>query len=209
LQTCQSCGGSVPDGASFCPHCGNPMRSGAPASRTAASGGQSLATVSDMIMRKKLLSLHESYDFVDLSGAKIGEAEGNLVQLPAKISVTLPDGSELMHIQGKVLALRKQYTFYDSAGQEIGTIKKKIAKLIGEEYWVEKDGVEFMRVYGNFTEHDYQMEVDGTQVAQVHKKWITVQDQFGLSIAGQIDHRVVIGAVIAIEHVEVTERERR
>ena len=69
--------------------------------------------------------------------------------------------------------------------------------------------MEFMRIYGNFTEHDYQMTVNGAQVALVHKKWFAVRDQIGLSITGEVDHRVAIGAVIVIEHVEVTERENR
>jgi uncharacterized protein YxjI len=105
-----------------------------------------------------------------------------------------------------VFSLRREFTFYGSAGEELGTIKKKIAKLIGEEFWVEKNGIEFMRIYGDFTEHEYQMEVGGVPVASVHKKWVSVRDQLGVSITGDVDHRVVIGAVIVIEHVEVTER---
>ena len=85
-------------------------------------------------------------------------------------------------------------------------MKKKIVKLIGEEFWLEKNGVEFMRIYGNFTEHDYQMEINGAPVASVHKKWVSLRDQFGVSITGNVDHRIVIGAVIVIEHVEVTEK---
>jgi uncharacterized protein YxjI len=110
-----------------------------------------------------------------------------------------------MRLQGKVISLRNQFTFYDNAGAEFGTIRKKIIKPIGEEFWVEKNGVEFMCIYGNFTEHDYQMQVNGVQVASVHKKWISIRDQFEVSITGEVDHRVVIGAVIVIEHVEVTE----
>jgi uncharacterized protein YxjI len=64
-----------------------------------------------------------------------------------------------------------------------------------------------MRIYGDFTEHEYQLEVGGVPVASVHKKWVTVRDQLGVSITGNVDHRVVIGAVIVIEHVEVTERQ--
>jgi uncharacterized protein YxjI len=160
-------------------------------------------------MKKKILSLREHYDFEGRDGMKLGQAEGNFFQLPARFVVTEAGGSEFMHIEGKVFSLRRQFTFFDDAGQELGTIKKKIAKLIGEEYWVEKAGVEFMRIYGNFTEHDYQMTVDGTQVALVHKRWFTVRDQIGVSIAGQVDHRVAIGAVIVIEHIEVTEKENR
>lgn len=158
-------------------------------------------------MKKKILSAREHYDFEDTTGNKLGEAEGNFLQVPPKFVVKDTHGLELMHLQGKMFTMRSEFTFYGSAGEELGTIKKKIAKLFGEEFWVEKNGVEFMRIYGDFTEHEYQMEVGGVPVASVHKKWVSVRDQLRVSITGEVDHRVVIGAVIVIEHVEVTERQ--
>jgi uncharacterized protein YxjI len=172
-----------------------------------ASG--SISAGNDLVMKKKILSLREHYDFEDRDGNKLGQAEGNFFQFPARFVIKDGSGSEFMHIEGKVFSIRRQFTFYDPSGEELGTIKRKIVKLVGEEYWVEKDGVEFMRIYGNFTEHDYQMTLNGTQVALVHKKWFAVRDQIGLSISGDIDHRVAIGAVIVIEHIEVTERQNR
>ena len=166
-----------------------------------------LLETNDFIMKKKILSAREHYDFEDLKGNKLGEADGNIVQVPPKFVVKDTHGLELMHLQGKVFSLRREFTFYGSAGEELGTIKKKIAKLIGEEFWVEKNGIEFMRIYGDFTEHEYQLEVGGVPVASVHKKWVSVRDQLGVSITGDVDHRVIIGAVIVIEHVEVTERQ--
>jgi uncharacterized protein YxjI len=165
-----------------------------------------LLEANDFVMKKKILSLREHYDFEDQTGTKIGGADGNLFQLPAKFTVFDTHGLEAMHLEGKVLSLRKQFTFYGASGEELGTIKKKIVKFIGEEFWVEKNGVEFMRIYGNFTEHDYQMTVNGAQVASIHKKWVTLRDTLGVSITGNVDHRVIIGAVIVIEHIEVTEK---
>ena len=167
----------------------------------------SLLESNDFIMQKKILSMHEHYDFQDLQGNKLGEADGNLVQVPPKFQVKDAHGTELMAVQGKVFSLRHEFTFHGSGGEMLGTIKKKIAKLVGEEFWVEKDGVEFMRIYGNFSEHDYQFEVNGQQVASVHKKWVTLRDQLGVSITTEADHRIIIGAVIVIEHVEVTEKQ--
>ena len=165
----------------------------------------SLLGTNDFVMKKKILSLREHYDLEDRTGAKLGEADGNLVQLPAKFVVIDNSGSEVMRLEGKVVSLRREFALYDNVGAELGTIKRKIIKPIGEEFWVEKNGVEFMRIYGNFTEHDYQMLINGVQVAYVHKKWFSVRDQLGVSITGEVDHRVVIGAVIVIEHVEVAE----
>ena len=165
-----------------------------------------LFEINDLVMKKKILSVREHYDFEDVNGAQLGSAEANFLQFPPKFAVADNHGQELMHLQGKMVSLRNEFTIYDNQGAELGTIRKKIAKLIGEEYWVEKNGVEFMRIYGDFTEHDYQMEVGGVPVASVHKKWVTLRDEIGISITGEVDHRVVIGAVIVIEHVEVMER---
>ena len=167
----------------------------------------SLLEVNDFIIQKKILSAHEHYDFLDLQGNKLGEADGKLVQVPPKFVVMDTHGLELMRLQGKALSLRSEFNFYGSGGEELGTIKKKLAKFFGQEFWVEKDGSEFMRIYGNFTAHEYQVEVAGQMVAAVHRKWVSLRDQIGVSITGNVDHRIVIGAVIVIERVEVTERQ--
>lgn len=173
------------------------------------SSANSLLGINNLVLKKKILSLREHYDLEDVNGTKLGEADGNLFQFPAKFVVIGTNGSELMHLEGKVLSFRNQFTFYDDAGAELGTIRKKIVKLIGEEYWVEKNGVEFMRIYGNFTEHDYQMQVNGVQVASIHKKWVSVRDQLEIAITGEVDNRVVLGAVIVIEHIEVSEKQSK
>ena len=166
-----------------------------------------LIDANDFIMQKKILSAREHYDFIDLKGNKMGEADGNIVQIPPKFIVLDTHGIELMHLQGKTFSLHREFVFYSSSGEELGTIKRKIAKLVGEEFWIERNGQEFMRIYGDFTEHEYQMEVNGATVASIHKKWISLRDQLGVSITGNIDHRIIIGAVIVIEHIEVTERQ--
>ena len=166
-----------------------------------------LFEINDLVMKKKILSMREHYDFEDVNGAKLGEANANLIQAPPKFVVVDNHGTELMRLEGKLLSLRSQFTIYDDKGAELGTIKKKIVKLFGEEFWLEKNGVEFIRIYGDFTEHDYRMDVNGVPVATVHKKWVTLRDEIGISITREVDHRVVIGAVIVIEHIEVTERQ--
>ncbi len=167
----------------------------------------SLLDTNDFIIQKKILSAHEHYDFLDLQGNTLAEADGNLVQVPPKFQVKDTHDIELMHLQGKTLSLHREFTLYSPSGETLGTIKKKIATFGGQEYWVEKDGQEFMRIYGDFTSHEYQMETTGQSVAAVHRKWVSLRDQMGVSITGNIDHRIIIGAVVVIEHVEVTEKQ--
>ncbi|MFA5312169.1 MAG: LURP-one-related family protein [Methanomassiliicoccales archaeon] len=162
--------------------------------------------INELVLKKKILSLHEHYNFEDRNGNKLGDAEGNLIQIPAKFSLKDVNGMEVMRLGGKVLSIRDQFTIYDSSGTELGVLKKKIVKLIGKEYWIEKNGLEVMRIVGKFAEHDYDMRINGAQVAQVHRKWFSIRDWIGISITGVVDHRLVIAAVIIIEHHEVNEQ---
>ena len=149
--------------------------------------------------------MKEHYIVEDRNGTKLGEAEGNLFQFRPKFVVKDINNLKLMYIEGKTFSLRREFSLYDNAGKFLGTIKSKLFNVKGQEYWLERNGVEFMRIFGNFTGHDYRMEVNGVQVATVHKKWFSVQDQIQLSITGEkIDHRVVLGALLVIEHIEVT-----
>jgi uncharacterized protein YxjI len=165
----------------------------------------SLLDASDFIIQKKIPSAHEHYEFLDLQGNKLGEADGSIVQVPPKFQVKDTHGLELMRMQGKTLSLHKEFILYGQGGEALATIKKKVATFAAQEYWLEKDGQEFMRIYGDFTNHEYQMETAGQTVAAVHRKWVSLRDQMGVSITGNVDHRVVIGAVIVIEHVEVSQ----
>jgi uncharacterized protein YxjI len=50
------------------------------------------------------------------------------------------------------------------------------------------------------------MEIGGQTVAKVRRKWLSVRNQIELSIIGEVDHRLIIGAVIVIEHVVMEEK---
>ena len=69
-----------------------------------------------------------------------------------------------------------------------------LASTKGIIFWIY-----FCKQFWDFTEHDYQFEVDSAPVASVHKKWVKLQDQIDISMTGEVDLRVIIGAVIVIE----------
>jgi uncharacterized protein YxjI len=176
------------------------------ASAPIQSSPSPLLSARDLVLNKKILSLREHYDLRDRDGNFLGQAEGNFFQFPARFVVQDQSGAEVMHVDGKLISLRREFEMYDSSGNLLAAIKKKIVKLFGSEYWLELNGNQFTRIYGNFVEHDYRFQVHGVDVAQVHRRWVSVRDAFNVSITGSIDARLVLGSVIVIEHEEVVER---
>jgi uncharacterized protein YxjI len=182
---------------------------------------QTLLEATELILIKKILSVRRHYDFVNLQGTKLGEAKGNIVQVPPKFTVIDHQGNEIMHLHGKEFSKEKEYIFYSSMNEPIGNIKSSETDDL--QFWVEKDGHQFMNIHQEFPFKsiletlassqtpsellkpmlNYIMEVDGQTVANVHRKWPTLRNQIKFSITGPVDHRLVIGAIIVIEHVLV------
>ena len=110
------------------------------------SSSDSLLEINDVILKKKILSVREHYDLEDLNGNKLGEADGNLMQFPAKFTLIDVHGLELMRIEGKVWSIRNQFTFHDGTGAELGTIKK-LAKLVGKSTGLNVTGLIYAHLW--------------------------------------------------------------
>jgi uncharacterized protein YxjI len=57
----------------------------------------------DIVMKKKILSVREHYDFEDQKGAQLGSTEANFFQVPPKFVVMDNHGQELMRLEGKMV----------------------------------------------------------------------------------------------------------
>jgi uncharacterized protein YxjI len=178
----------------------------------------SLLEAGELILIKKIISIRRQYDFMDRNGTKLGEADGNIAQVPPKFRVIDNHGVEIMHLQGKAFSKQKDYTFYSPSGEEIG-IMRAIFEKDELQFLVERNGEQFMFIHRELSSkplleelvtlpnpdeflrglQDYVMEIGGQTVARVHRKWLSVRNQIELSIIGEVDHRLIIGAVIVIE----------
>jgi uncharacterized protein YxjI len=46
-----------------------------------------LLAINEIVLKKKMISMKEHYDLEDRNGMKLGEAEGNLFQFPARFVI--------------------------------------------------------------------------------------------------------------------------
>src|ERR1700694_4360501 len=102
---CENCGKEVPNEAKYCPSCGKAVRvtdqflttaAGSPDLGIVSPAAAALLDARDIVMKKKIMSMREHYDFEDPSGRKLGEGDGNFFQVPAKfvvLSVTAGSGN--------------------------------------------------------------------------------------------------------------------
>jgi uncharacterized protein YxjI len=199
---CPSCHTAVPGTSKFCPSCGFKLLSTptttTPASTTFVFSGK------DYIIEQKIAALQNTFGIKDRNGNLLAYVKKKLVSWGPQFYFETPDGTRLGEMRGKVLAVRPTFEIYDQQGL-VAVVRKKIMKLLGSEWWLEdSSGTEIARIKGNISEHEFSIQTSsGAQVAQIHKKWVSIRDSYGVELQSEsIDPYVVLAYVIAMDNAQ-------
>jgi len=198
---CQSCGQAVSFDAKFCPSCGAKIETNEMPQQTTGGGAFS---ANEYIIEQKIIAMRDTFGIKDRNGNLLAYVKRKIVSFGPQFWFESPDGTRLGEMHGKVLTVRPTFEIYDPQGL-VAIVKKKVLKLLGSEWWLEDNsGREIARIKGNITEHDFMVQSpSGSQLAQVHKKWVSVRDSYGIEILAQdVAPYVIVAYVIAMDHAE-------
>jgi len=200
---CTSCGNSVPDDSKFCPSCGAKMGSMQTSAMAPVAAG-SVFSGTEYIIEQKIVALRDTFGIKDRNGNLLAYVKRKIVSWGPQFNFETPDGARLGEMKGKVLTVRPTFEIYDLQGL-VAVVKKKILKLIGSEWWLEDaSGKEVARIKGNITEHEFSMlSSSGTEIARIHKKWVSIRDSYGIEILSkELDPYIIVAYAIAMDHAE-------
>jgi uncharacterized protein YxjI len=200
---CPTCNVAVPESSKFCPSCGFKLVS--PSSTTTTTAGTtSVFSEKEYIIEQKIAALQNTFGIKDRNGNLLAYVKKKLVSWGPQFYFETPDGTRLGEMRGKVLTIRPTFEIYDQQGLA-AVVRKKVMKLLGSEWWLEDSrGTEIARIKGNISEHEFSIQTSsGTQVAQIHKKWVSVRDSYGLEMQSlDIDPYIVLAYVIAMDNTQ-------
>ena len=54
-------------------------------------------------------------------------------------------------------------------------------------------------VQGNVVDHEYEIEADGTKIAEISKRWFRVRETYGIEIAPGADEILVLAVAVAVD----------
>jgi uncharacterized protein YxjI len=199
---CPSCGNELTGNSKFCTSCGLKLES-APA-QTPVVSPTSTFSGKEYIIEQKIAALRDTFGIKDRNGNLLAYVKKKLVSWGPQFYFETPDGGRLGEMRGKVLTVRPTFEIYDLQGL-VAVVKKKVLKLLGSEWWLEDSaGKEIARIKGNITEHEFSIQnPSGTTIAQIHKKWVSIRDSYGVEILSQeIDPYVILAYTIAMDHAQ-------
>ena len=149
-----------------------------------------------LFMKQKMFSFGDHFNVWDEAGNDRWEVEQELFTWGKKLHIYDAQGNEVADIQREIFTFRPRFTVTIS-GVETAEIVKHFT-LFYREY--EVNGPDW-RVDGEFLSHEFTIWHGETQVAAVHKEWMTWGDCYTIEIADPSDELLVLAVVLAIDCV--------
>jgi uncharacterized protein YxjI len=148
-------------------------------------------------MRQRMLSIGDDYTIENDRGERVFKLDGKALRIRKTIRFEDMDGHELCKIQERMLHIRDSMEIEGPDGNRLAMVHKALITPLRERWEVDLDDGPDLRAQGNFVDHEYTIERDGTRVAEVSKRWFRVRDTYGVEVApGEND--VLILATTAV-----------
>jgi len=147
-------------------------------------------------MREKIFAIGDDFWIEDAGGNRVFKVDGKAARLRDTFILEDANGNEVSKIQEKKLSVRDKMTI--ESGSTKATVHKRLIG-IRDHYTIEVEGGEDLKAHGNIVDHEYEIERDGTKVAEVSKKWFRVRDTYGVQIAPAADTVLVLAVAVALD----------
>ena len=151
-------------------------------------------------MREKLFAIGDDFWIENEAGQRAFKVNGKALRVRDTLVLETPNGEELFSVQSKMLHIRDTMNI-ERNGRKVASIKKALVSPLRDRFSIDVEDGEDMEAKGNIVDHEYKIERDGDQVAEVSRRWFRVRDTYGVEIAPGKDDALVLAVVICIDQM--------
>jgi uncharacterized protein YxjI len=150
-------------------------------------------------MKQRLVSFGDDYWIEDEDGNRAYRVDGKALRMRHTLDLVDAAGTRLCRIQTRVLHVRDSMAVEDPEGEQLALVHKALISPLRERWKVDLAGDREWRVQGNVVDHEYEIEADGTKIAEISKKWFRVRDTYGVEIAPGQNAALVLAVTVAVD----------
>ena len=150
-------------------------------------------------MREKLLSIGDDSWIENAAGDRVFRVNGKALRVRTTLTFEDLDGNELCKIQERKLRVKNSMEIEGPAGERLAMVQKAMLTPLRERFDVKVENGPDLRVQGNVVDHEYEVEADGTKIAEISKWWFRVRDIYGVEIAPGQDEILVLAVAVAVD----------
>ena len=150
-------------------------------------------------MREKLFAVGDDFWIETDGGERVFKVNGKAMRVRTTLVLEDTDGNELCKVQERKLRIKDSMEIEGPDGERLAMIKKAMITPLRERFDVKVENGPDLRVQGNIVDHEYDVEADGTKIAEISKRWFRIRDSYGIEIGPGQDDVVVLAVAIAVD----------
>ena len=151
-------------------------------------------------MREKIFSIGDDLWIENGDGDRAFKVNGKALRIRRTMIIESPSGQELFKVQEKKLSIRDKMTI-ERDGETVATVKKALITPLRERFDIDVEHGEDLSAKGNIVDHEYEIERDGTKIAEVSKRWFRVRDTYGIEVAPGENDALILAATVCIDEM--------
>lgn len=150
------------------------------------------------IMKQKLFSWGDDFFIKDETGRDAFFVDGKAFSFGKQLSFQDLTGNELAFIKQRLLSWGPTYEVY-KGDQLYAVVKKELFTFFKCRFTVDVPGPDDLEAEGDFLDHEYVFNREGSAVAGVSKQWFSWTDTYGVEIAGGEDDILILASTVVID----------
>jgi uncharacterized protein YxjI len=151
-------------------------------------------------MQEKLFAIGDDFWIENEAGQRAFKVNGKVLRVRDTLVLETPNGEELFSVQSKMLHIRDTMNI-ERSGRKVASIKKALVSPLRDRFSIDVEDGKDMEAKGNIVDHEYKIERDGDQVAEVSRRWFRIRDTYGVEIVPGEDDALVLAVVICIDQM--------
>ncbi len=158
------------------------------------------ANVTRYRMQEKLFAIGDDFWIENEGGQRAFKVNGKVLRVRDTLALESPNGQELYSIQKKMLHVRDTMEI-EGGGRKVATVKKALVTPLRDRFSIDVEDGEDMEAKGNIVDHEYKIERDGNEIAEVSRRWFRVRDTYGVEITPGQDDALILATVVCIDQM--------
>ena len=163
-------------------------------------GRRDEARVTRYRMQEKLVAIGDDFWIENEAGQRAFKVNGKAVRVRDTLVLETPNGEELFSIQAKMLHVRDTMNI-ERDGRKVASVKKALVSPLRDRISIDVEDGDDLEAKGNIVDHEYKIERNGDQVAEISRRWFRVRDSYGVEIAPGQDDALLLAITVCVDQM--------
>jgi len=151
-------------------------------------------------MREKMFAIGDDFWIETDGGERAFKVNGKALRVRDTLVLETPGGEEVFKIQEKKLSVRDKMEI-ERDDRTVATVRKALVSPLRDRFSIDVENGPDMEAKGNIVDHEYKIERDGDEIAEVSKRWFRVRDTYGIEITSGQDDALILAVTVCIDQM--------